>query len=191
MGQYDSFITIGEIDMEHPDIIDNVRMLASGTGCELQCDDGYEIVGDQPTCTAGAVSYSAICRCNADNEDCSREVISTMGTEDLTLYAPEDTDSHGTPRTEATPSGAAHPEHSADVVAPATHTSTETATVPTAGVVAGAAVGVLLLLIVAKRLCCSSKPRISPEDAAAAMEKSAKAMDVEGKVETTDNTLFN
>ena len=53
----------------------------------------------------------------------------------------------------------------------------------------------LLLLGVAKSLCCS-KPSISPEDAAAAakmapVDPSATAMEVEGKVETTNNTLFS
>ena len=51
--QYDSFVTIGTIDMEHPDIVDNVRMLASGMQCELACDDGYEVVGGS-SCTAGS-----------------------------------------------------------------------------------------------------------------------------------------
>jgi hypothetical protein len=192
--QYDSFVTLGEIDMEHPDIVDNVRMLASGTECELACDDGYEIVGAQPSCTAGAVTFSASCRCNTD-ETCSREALPTVpvGEEDLALYAPEAPDPavrpHPPPRTDVAAAAAEEPPM------PLVQEAPEAVTVNVGAVVVGGAVGVLVLLGVAKSLCCS-KPSISPQDVAAVtkmapVDPGARSMEVEGKVETTDNSLFS
>lgn len=191
--QYDSFVTIGTIDMEHPDIVDNVRMLASGMQCDLACDDGYEIVGEQPSCTAGAVTSSATCRCNTD-ESCAREALPTVevGDEDLTLYAPEDA-------AEDAPVTSPPPTQYADISGDGPQPSEAVQSVSSVslvgvGVVAGAVV--LVLLVVAKFLCCSSTPSISPADAAAAakiapVDPSAMSMEVEGKVGTTSNALFS
>lgn len=59
--QYDSFLTIGHMDMEHPDILDDVKMLVSGESCELGCNSGYSAVGEQPSCFAGEVTNSVQC----------------------------------------------------------------------------------------------------------------------------------
>lgn len=194
--QYDSFVTIGTIDMEHPDIVDNVRMLASGMVCELACDDGYEVVGEQPSCTAGAVTYSATCRCNTD-ESCAREALPTVevGDEDLTLYAPEDAPAPA-PHAVAAPAPPTQYADISDDGPPPSEDRQSASGVSLLGVVAGAVASGVLLLIVAKFLCCSSTPSISPADAAAAakmapVDPSAMSMEVEGKVGTTSNALFS
>lgn len=176
-------------------------MLASGTECELACEDGYEIVGAQPSCTAGTVSFSATCRCNTD-ETCSREALPTVpvGEEDLALYAPEAPDPTVRPRppprtTVAAvadePSTQEAPPQALVQEAPEASSSVNAET----GMVVGGAVAVLLLLGVAKSRCCS-KPSISPRDVAAVtkmapVDPSAQSMELEGKVETTDNSLFS
>eukprot|EP01051_Picozoa_sp_SAG22_P017206 SAG22_NODE_2598_length_2402_cov_1.751194_2_plen_377_part_00 len=59
--QWDSYLTVGHVDMEHPDILDDVRMMSAGNTCELACDPGFEPRGAQPVCTAGVVTHSVRC----------------------------------------------------------------------------------------------------------------------------------
>ena len=190
--QFDSFVTLGEIDMEHPDIVDNVRMLASGMRCELQCEDGYEIVGEQPSCLAGAVTASARCQCNTEaacsQVDMLDEVVSGGGDEDLTLYAPE------TPAPAPAPTTVGRPRPPAPTptrTRPATDGDGDGAVEATAeeetasgenhrmlrlARVAVPALCVLLLAIAVKTMCLSgSKPSVSPEDAAAAAKMAPTA----------------
>jgi hypothetical protein len=59
--QFDSYLTLGTIDMDHPDILDNLHMLAHGSTCDLACDTGYAVRGIQPNCNAGVLTESVTC----------------------------------------------------------------------------------------------------------------------------------
>ena len=201
--RYDSFVTLGDIDMEHPDIIDNMRMLASGTACDLACDAGYVIEGDQPSCFAGAVTNSAVCR----SANSVRET-PTIGDEDLSLYAPEPaagTSAGARPGRPGRPQRPVPPpRHNDPVPTPAVQMSPpETAAQQTQSaiglnlpLIAGAAAAGILVALVARRACRRSSALDTPPEAVAAcktesgLPSSAQAPGEFGKVETTENNLF-
>jgi hypothetical protein len=64
--QFDSYLTLGTIDMDHPDILDNLHMLAHNENCSLACDAGYTPSGIQPNCVAGRLTNTFRCVGPAD-----------------------------------------------------------------------------------------------------------------------------
>lgn len=66
--QWDSYLTLGHIDMDHPDILDNLHMMADDESCALTCDSGFALasaaggLARQPECHAGVISMDAVCQ---------------------------------------------------------------------------------------------------------------------------------
>lgn len=176
-------------------------MLASGTSCELTCDAGYVLAGEQPSCLAGVVSASIECR-NADGSVDTDEVDATGGS--VSLYAPDTTPTVGAPATRparqphpTAPPAPAHPVEEAAVevaVEEAEVSASGSASERSMMIYALAACGIVFVLGALKLICGSSQPQISPADAAAAAKVSTVTpgpMPADfGKVETNDNALF-
>lgn len=77
--QFDSYLTLGAIDMDHPDILDNLHMIAHGETCELACNAGFVMRGVQPTCRAGVISGNTI-QCVDPNGSAGRPPAPTPST---------------------------------------------------------------------------------------------------------------
>ena len=106
--QFDSYITLGAIDMDHPDVLEQLHMLGNGEGCEVTCDSGYTMVGHlnadgtthadfhQPTCRAGVITMDVFCvdgsatvHTDDTNEDIHDDAQTTIRSPSLLGAAPE------------------------------------------------------------------------------------------------------
>jgi hypothetical protein len=69
--QFDSYLTLGTINMDHPDIMDNLHVLAHGSSCDLACDTGYTVRGIQPHCNAGVLTNTVNCVATGNVAPCT------------------------------------------------------------------------------------------------------------------------